>query len=122
MINKKDKNAERKRRHLRVRKKVEGTKECPRLSIYRSLTAIYTQIINDQKGVTLVSANSQEKALKKALAGKSKLLQAEAVGLELAKRAKAKGIKKVVFDRSGYIYTGRVKKLADACRAGGLEF
>ena len=122
MIIKKDKNAERKRRHLRVRRKVSGTAECPRLSVYRSLTAIYCQIIDDVKGITIVSANSRDKLLEKDLAAKSKLVQAEMVGLELAKRAKAKGIKRVVFDRSGYIYTGRVKKLADACRQGGLEF
>ena len=122
MITKLDKNKERLRRHSRVRDKLSGTIERPRLSIYRSLNHIYAQIIDDQKGITLVSANSMEKALGASLKGKTKLEQAYMIGQEIAKRAKDKGIKGVVFDRSGYIYTGRIKKVADGARDAGLEF
>lgn len=122
MITKLDKNKERLRRHSRVRDKLSGTIERPRLSIYRSLNHIYAQIIDDQKGITLVSANSMEKALGASLKGKAKLEQAYIIGQEIAKRAKDKGIKGVVFDRSGYIYTGRIKKVADGARDAGLEF
>ena len=122
MITKLDKNKERIRRHTRVRNKVNGTAERPRLSIFRSLNHMYVQIINDQEGKTLVSANSMEKAIAAKLKGKAKLEQAYIIGQEVAERAKAKGIKAVVFDRSGYIYTGRVKKVADGARDAGLEF
>ncbi len=122
MITNIDKNKERIRRHSRVRNKLVGTVERPRLSIYRSLTHMYAQIIDDQKGVTLVSANTMEKALEASLKGKTKLEQAYIVGQELAKRAKQKGIENVVFDRSGYIYTGRIKKVADGARDAGLQF
>ena len=122
MITKLDKNKERIRRHSRVRDKLSGTVERPRLSVYRSLNHIYVQIIDDQKGVTLVSANSMEKKLVASFKGKAKLEQAYMIGQEIAKRAKAKGIKNVVFDRSGYIYTGRIKKVADGARDAGLEF
>ena len=122
MINKPDKNAERKRRHARVRQKLSGTAEVPRLNVYRSLSNIYAQLIDDVKGVTLVSASSLEKALAASLKGKTKAEIANLIGQEIAKRAKAKRIKTVVFDRSGYIYTGRVKQLAEGARSGGLEF
>lgn len=122
MITKLDKNKERLRRHTRVRNKLNGTEERPRLSIFRSLSHIYVQIIDDQKGITLASANSMEKALRQNLKGKSKLDQAYMIGQEVANRAKAKGISAVVFDRGGYIYTGRVKKVADGAREAGLEF
>ena len=122
MIKKIDKNQERQRRHERVRKTVNGTTARPRLCIYRSVSNIYVQIIDDTKGVTLVSASSLEKDLKAKGAGKSKIEQAEIVGQEIAKRAIAKGIKTVVCDRGGYLYTGRVKKLTDSARAAGLEF
>ena len=122
MINKPDKNAERKRRHARVRQKLSGTAEVPRLNVYRSLSNIYAQLIDDVKGVTLTSASSLEKALAASLKGKTKAEIANLIGQEIAKRAKAKRIKTVVFDRSGYIYTGRVKQLAEGARSGGLEF
>jgi len=122
MISKLDKNKERLRRHARVRDKLNGTAERPRLSIYRSLNHIYAQIIDDSKGMTLVSASSVEKSLAKELDGKTKVEIANIIGTTLATRATKKGIKAVVFDRSGYIYTGRVKKLAEGARAGGLEF
>ena len=122
MINKIDKNQERQRRHERVRKTVSGTSARPRLCIYRSVSNIYVQIIDDTKGVTLVSASSIEKALKAQVAGKSKIEQAQIVGAEVAKRAIEKGIKTVVCDRGGYLYTGRVKKLTDSAREAGLEF
>ena len=122
MITKLDKNKERIRRHSRVRDKLSGTVERPRLSVYRSLNHIYAQIIDDQKGITLVSANSMEKKLAAKLKGKAKLDQAYFIGQEVANRAKEKGIKNIVFDRSGYIYTGRIKKVADGARDAGLEF
>jgi large subunit ribosomal protein L18 len=122
MINKIDKNQERQRRHERVRKTVNGTTARPRLCIYRSVSNIYVQIIDDTKGTTLVSASTLEKDLKAKVAGKSKIEQAEIVGTEIAKRAIAKGIKTVVCDRGGYLYTGRVKKLTDSARAAGLDF
>ncbi len=122
MISKKDKNQERQRRHERVRKTVSGTSTRPRLCIYRSVSNIYVQIIDDTKGITLVSASSLEKSLKAQVAGKTKMEQAEIVGTEIAKRAIAKGIKQVVCDRGGYLYTGRVKKLTDSAREAGLDF
>ncbi len=122
MISKKDKNQERQRRHERVRKTVSGTSTRPRLCIYRSVSNIYAQIIDDTLGVTLVSASSLEKSLKAQVAGKTKMEQAEIVGAEIAKRAIEKGIKQVVCDRGGYLYTGRVKKLTDSARTAGLDF
>ena len=122
MITNLDKNKERIRRHSRVRDKISGTVERPRLSIYRSLAHMYAQIIDDQKGATLVSANTMEKSLQASLKGKTKLEQAYIAGQEVAKRAKAQGIENVVFDRSGYIYTGRIKKVADGARDAGLQF
>ena len=107
---------------IRVRKTVNGTAARPRLCIYRSVSNIYVQIIDDTKGVTLVSASTLEKDLKAKVAGKSKIEQAGIVGTEIANRAIAKGIKTVVCDRGGYLYTGRVKQLTDSARAAGLEF
>lgn len=122
MIKKLDKNADRIERHLRVRKKISGTSSRPRLNVYRSLNEIYCQIIDDTKGVTLVSANSLEKALTASLQGKTKVEQGFIIGETIAKRALEKDIKSVVFDRGGYIYTGRVKAVADGARNSGLEF
>ena len=122
MINKIDKNKERQRRHARVRNKLSGTTERPRLVVYRSLSNIYAQIIDDTKGITIVSAGTVEKALADSLKGKTKSEQAYLIGETIAKRALEKKITKVVFDRGGYIYTGRVKQVSDGARASGLEF
>ena len=122
MITKINKNADRKKRHKRVRGKIKGTAETPRLSVYRTLNHIYAQIIDDVKGNTLVTASTLDKAIKDALSGKDKKGQAYAVGELLAKKAKEKGIEAVVFDRGGYLYTGRVASLADGAREGGLKF
>jgi large subunit ribosomal protein L18 len=111
----------RKRRHVRIRKKVVGTQERLRLSVYRSLNHIYAQIINDTKGSTLVSASSLDSPVKE-LNHKGNIAAAKEVGGLLAKRAQEKGIKKIVFDRGGYLYHGRVKALAEAAREAGLEF
>ena len=122
MITKIDKNAERKRRHVRVRKTVTGTAERPRLSVYRSTNHIYAQLIDDTKGVTLASASTLEKSVKAEIAGKTKRESAQIVGKLVAERAKEKGIETVVFDRGGYLYTGRVQSLADGAREAGLKF
>ncbi|MGI6116592.1 50S ribosomal protein L18 [Luoshenia tenuis] len=122
MIKRKDKNELRKARHLRVRKKISGTAERPRLCVYRSLSGIYAQLINDTQGVTLAAASTVEKELKSKTASMNKTDAAKEVGKVLAQRAGDKGIKSVVFDRSGYIYTGRVAALAEGAREGGLEF
>jgi len=115
------KNVTRRRVHERIRKKVMGTSERPRLNVYRSLNHIYVQVIDDLKGVTLVSANSAEGSKETRRVG-GNLAAAKNVGKAVAERAKAKGIEKVVFDRGGYIYHGRVKALADAAREAGLQF
>lgn len=112
----------RKRRHERVRKKVSGTAERPRLNVYRSLDNIYAQVIDDSTGNTLVSASTVDKELRGQLEPLKKAEQAKAVGAAIAERALAKGIKEVVFDRGGYPYHGRVKALADGSREGGLVF
>lgn len=124
MINKRDKNQIRKDRHARIRNKVFGTANSPRLAVYRSLNGIYAQIIDDEKGVTLVSCSTIDKELagKKSFEGKNRKEQAKIVGQTLAKRALKKKIKTVVFDRGGYLYTGRVQALADGAREAGLEF
>jgi len=116
------KNTNRRHVHKRIRKKVQGTAARPRLNVYRSLNNIYVQVIDDLKGATLVSANSGESVEKGKKRTGGNLAAAKEVGKTVAERAKAKGIKKVVFDRGGYIYHGRVKALADAAREGGLEF
>ena len=122
MIGKINKNQERLKRHKRVRNKISGTAESPRLSVYRSLNHIYAQLIDDVKGNTLVTASTLDKAVKGALDGKDKKAQAYEVGKLLASKAKEKGIETVVFDRGGYLYTGRVASLADGAREGGLKF
>ena len=119
MIKKTDRKMERTRRHIRVRRKVSGTAERPRLSVYRSNTNIYAQIIDDVAGNTLVSASTLDKEVKVKHANKE---AAKEVGTLIAKRAVSKNIKTVVYDRSGYIYHGIVKELAEAAREGGLEF
>ena len=120
MLNKKDKNASRQKRHLRMRRNIVGTAEKPRLNVYRSLSNIYAQIINDVTGETLVSASSVEKSVKDNYGGN--VTAAKAVGDAIAKKALEKGIKTVVFDRGGYLYHGRVAALAAAAREAGLEF
>ena len=122
MITVNDKNKDRVIRHKRVRKNLSGTAERPRLCVYRSLTNIYAQIIDDEKGVTLVSASTLDKEVAKELKGKNKTEQARLVGEIVGKRAIAKKIKAVVFDRGGYLYTGRVQAVADGARSAGLEF
>ena len=122
MIKKIDKNKERQRRHLRVRKKVFGTAEAPRLSVYRSLNHIYVQLIDDNKGVTLCSASTMEKDVKAEIKDMTKTEAAKVVGKKAAEKALAKGIKAVVFDRGGYLYTGRVQAVADGAREAGLNF
>ncbi len=122
MITVKDKNKDRQVRHARVRKTVVGTSERPRLNVYRSLSNIYAQIIDDSKGKTLVSASTLDKEIAEMIKGKTKTEAAKIVGEVIGKRAKEKKIKEVVFDRGGYLYTGRVQAVADGARASGLEF
>ena len=119
MVTKKDKNAQRLKRHKRVRAKISGTPERPRLCVYRSLANINAQIIDDVNGVTLVSASTLEKAFEGNGGNKD---AAKKIGMTIAERALAKGITEVVFDRGGYIYHGRVKALAEAAREAGLKF
>ena len=122
MAKSKSRNSARKRRHGRVRKKVQGTPERPRLNVYRSLAEIYAQVIDDEAGNTLVSASTIEKELRSKARGKTKTEQAQLVGELIAERAKGEGVKTVVFDRGGYKYSGRVKALAEGAREKGLEF
>ena len=122
MITKIDKNQDRLKRHARVRKKVAGTAACPRLSVYRSLNHIYAQVIDDDAKVTLAAASTVEKDIAKAVEGKTKKEAAKIVGKAVAEKAMAKGISEVVFDRGGYLYTGRVQCLADGAREAGLKF
>ena len=119
MISKIDRKATRQRRHLRVRTKISGTAECPRLCVFRSNSNLYAQIIDDVAGVTLVSASTLDKDVKTKHANKE---AAKEVGALVAKKAIEKNIKTVVFDRGGYIYHGVVKELAEAAREAGLEF
>jgi large subunit ribosomal protein L18 len=119
MINRPNTKAQRLHRHKRVRGKVSGTPERPRLNVFRSETNIYAQVIDDTKGITLVSASSQEKGFQ---CDGTKTDAAKKVGEAVAERAKAKGIEAVVFDRGGYLYHGRVKALAEGAREGGLQF
>ena len=118
MVKKESKNVSRVRRHARVRAKISGTAEAPRLCVYRSNKNIEAQLIDDVKGVTLVSSSSMSLKLENG----SNIEAAKLVGKDIAEKAVAKGLKKVVFDRSGYIYHGRVKALAEAAREAGLEF
>lgn len=122
MITKTNKNANRKKRHNRVRTKITGTAERPRLNVYRSLNHIYVQIIDDVNGTTLTSASSLDPDLKQAAGNKTKKEVAKLVGEAAAKKALEKGIKQVVFDRGGYIYHGRVLEVAAGAREAGLEF
>ena len=119
MVSRQDSNIARKKRHVRVRGKISGTAECPRLNVYRSLSNIYAQLIDDVAGVTLAQASTVEKDF--AQYG-GNVEAAKAVGKKLAERATEMGIKECVFDRGGYVYHGRVQALADGAREGGLEF
>jgi large subunit ribosomal protein L18 len=114
--------AARVRRHERVRKRVQGTGERPRLTVFRSLSHVYAQVIDDVEGKTLIAASDVEKDLVKAADGKAKSDVAKLVGEKVAERAKKAGITQVVFDRGGYPFHGRIKALAEAARAGGLKF
>ena len=118
MIVKESRNDLRKKRHARVRKTVSGTTECPRLNVFRSNTQIFAQIIDDVKGVTLASSSSVELKIKNG----GNIEGAKVVGKDIAEKAKKLKIKKVVFDRGGYLYHGRVEALAEAARENGLEF
>lgn len=122
MISKQNKNAKRVKRHVKIRHGLAGTPTCPRLCVYRTLNHIYGQIIDDIKGVTLVSCNTTQKEIREKVAGMTNKEQARFVGEQIAKLAKKKKITEVVFDRGGYLYTGRVKELADGARAAGLQF
>ena len=110
------------RRKMRIRKKIFGTRDCPRLSVFRSNRHIFAQIVNDDEGVTLVASSSFSKELKGQTIEGGKTAMAKEVGKLIAQKAKAKGIEKVVFDRGGYLYHGRVKALAEGAREGGLKF
>jgi large subunit ribosomal protein L18 len=112
----------RKSRHVRIRKKVVGTKEKPRLSVYRSLNHIFGQIIDDTAGITIVSASSLDSPVKELKQHKGNCRTAKEVGGLIAQKAREKGVSKIVFDRSGYLYHGRVKALAEGARENGLEF
>ncbi len=120
MVNKADKNKARLKRHRRVRSKISGTAECPRLNVFRSTNNIYAQMIDDVKGVTLVAASTLDKEFEGSNGGNKDA--ARKVGALIAKRAAEKGIKECVFDRGGYIFHGRVKELAEGAREGGLDF
>ncbi|MBX6352447.1 MAG: 50S ribosomal protein L18 [Thermoflavifilum sp.] len=122
MITKADRNESRKARHLRVRKRVSGTPERPRLNVFRSNKHIYAQVIDDTTGRTLVSASTVDKELRGSVEHGGNVEAARKVGELVARRALEKGIKQVVFDRGGYLYHGRVAALADAAREAGLEF
>ena len=122
MLQKPGKNIARKKRHVRVRKNLSGTAQRPRLNVFRSQNHIYAQIINDETGVTLVSASTVDKEISATLSYGGNVEAAKIVGKAVAERAVAKGISKVVFDRGGYLYHGRVAALAAAAREAGLEF
>lgn len=122
MITKPSSNSTRKIRHRRVRKKISGTTACPRLNVFRSSKNIYAQIIDDTKGVTLASASSLDKDIAEKFSNTGNCEAAKAVGELVAKRALEKGIEKVVFDRGGYLFHGRIKELANSAREAGLQF
>ncbi len=122
MINPRQRNVIRQRVHNRIRQKMAGTAERPRLNVYRSLNHIYTQLIDDAQGVTIASASSKGKKSDESKKSGGNVAAAVEVGKLIAERAKEKGIARVVFDRGGYLYHGRIKALADAAREGGLEF
>jgi large subunit ribosomal protein L18 len=118
----KSRSVARARRHARVRKNLAGTAERPRLNVFKSLSGIYAQVIDDQAGRTLISASTVDHELREKMKGLKKSEQAKLVGQALAERAKSKGINAVVFDRGGFRYIGRVKAFADGAREGGLQF
>lgn len=120
MIKKENKNEIRRKRHMRIRSAISGTADRPRMDVYRSTSHIYVQLIDDTKGVTLVSSSTMCKGVD--VAGKTKTEAAKAVGADVAQKALKAGLSEVVFDRGGYLYTGRVKALADAAREAGLKF
>lgn len=122
MITKLNRNTARQKRHLRIRKKLSGTKSRPRLCVFRSNLHIYAQIIDDTAGHTIVAASTMEGAISKGLKNTSNIEAAKAVGTAVAEKAKGVGITEVVFDRGGYLYHGKVKALADAARESGLIF
>jgi large subunit ribosomal protein L18 len=119
---KKSRSLARERRHVRVRKVVGGTTARPRLNVFKSISGIYAQIIDDSKGNTLISASTVDNELREKVKGMKKTEQAKVIGKAVAERAKSKGITTVVFDRGGFRYVGRVKALADGAREGGLQF
>lgn len=122
MISKIDKNSVRKARHDRIRRHISGTEAKPRLNVYRSLNHIYAQLINDEVGNTIAQASTLDEEVKAQLNGKTKKEAAAIVGEAIGKRALDKGIKQVVFDRGGYLYTGRVAQVAEGARKAGLDF
>lgn len=122
MLTKPNKNAIRKKRHQRMRNTLSGTAATPRLNVYRSLHHIYAQVIDDEAGVTLCAASTVEKEIAALVAGKSKVEAATIVGEKVGERAKEKGVSAVVFDRGGYLYTGRVAAVAEGARKAGLDF
>ena len=122
MISKQDKNIKRSKRHYKQRRYINGTPERPRLNVYRSLNHIYAQVIDDTVGNTIAAASTVEASIKAQIEGKDKKDAAFVDGETVAKRALEKGVTKVVYDRGGYLYTGRVQKLAEGARKGGLDF
>ncbi|MDR3092144.1 MAG: 50S ribosomal protein L18 [Clostridiales bacterium] len=122
MIKKASRKEARVKRHYRLRNKISGTSDCPRLCVFRSSRHIYAQIIDDTAGNTIAAASTMEKAVSAALKNTFNIEAAKAVGAAVAQKAAAKGVKAVVFDRGGYLYHGKVKALADSARAAGLEF
>jgi large subunit ribosomal protein L18 len=122
LLKKPSKNSLRKKRHMRLRNKISGSAERPRLNVYRSSSHIYAQVIDDTKGITLVSASSMEEAIKEQVKSTGSKEAAALVGKMVGDRAKEKGIESITFDRGGYIYHGRVKALAEGVREAGLKF
>ena len=122
MLKHKDRNESRRRRHLRIRRSVQGNADRPRLSVFRSLAHIYAQVIDDHRRATLVAASSLDPEIRTEASNAKKTEAGRLVGRLLARRAKEKGVGRVVFDRGGYLYHGRVKALAEGAREGGLEF
>ena len=122
MAKKKTRSLARERRHVRVRKIVVGTTNRPRLNVFKSISGIYAQVIDDSEGNTLISASTVDNELREKVKGMKKTEQAKVIGKAVAERAKSKGITSVVFDRGGFRYVGRIKALADGAREGGLQF
>jgi len=122
MISQINREQERKRIHERVRRKISGTEARPRLCVFRSLNHIYTQVVDDSKSVTVAAASSRDADLRGQLQGGGSVVAAKLVGKTIAERARSKGVERVVFDRGGYLYHGRVKALAEAAREAGLKF